>query len=96
MPRRAWTVEAEVQSSREATQEVLGKLHMQMSLSTSATQELMAPLDGLIDCHADLALRINTIDATVKSLMDIRAHSTGDVLAHRGIMGGFAQPQPAA
>lgn len=93
MPRRTWKIETEEHSSREATQEELGKLQRQMYLSTSTTQELMIPLDGLIDCLEDLALRINTIGATVKSLVDVSTHSTGDVLAHRSIMGGFAQPQ---
>lgn len=67
MPKRTWKIETQVHSSREATQEELGKLQRQMYLSTSTTQELMTPLDGLIDCLEDLALRINTIEATVKS-----------------------------
>lgn len=94
MPKKAWKVEAQVHSSRDATPEELAKLQRQMYLSTGTTQELMVPLDGLIDCLEELALRINTIDATVKSLMDVQTNSSGDVVAHRSAMGGFAQPQP--
>jgi hypothetical protein len=94
LPKRAWKVEAQVHSSRDATQEELGKLQRHMYLSSTAPEELMAPLDGLIDCLEDLALRINTIDATVKSLKEIRTYSPGDVLAHRSVMAGFAQPMP--
>ena len=90
MPKRK--IETQVHSSREATQEELGKLQRQMYLSTSTTQELMIPLDGLIDCPEDLALRINTIEATVKSQpLGHLVHKRNRKHCHP-----YAQPQPAA
>ncbi len=93
MPLGCWKVEAQVYHTRETSPLEVSKLHTMMYLPSSTKNDLMVPLDSLVECLGELAMRMHRIEATLKSLENLKLNSLGDVLAQGSVVGGFVQPQ---
>lgn len=94
MSKGEWTLAATNYSSRAATAQEVAKLHSLMFLPTSATHDLMVPLDQMVQCLEQLSLTYHRLEATMRGLETIQATSSDAALAHGAAMGDFAQPAP--
>ena len=63
-------------------------------LSSSIFEEYMVPIGELAQCLEDLNGRFGKLDASIKCLLDIEAHSKDGVVAHNTVQGDFAQIDP--
>ena len=68
MPLGSWKVEAHVYHTREASPPEVSKLHTMLYLPSSTKNDLMVPIDNLVECLGELAMRMHRIEATMKSL----------------------------
>ena len=92
--RHAWSVEARVYSSRDATPQEIQHLQSMLFLPSHATSDWMVPIDGLAGALEELSLRVHAVEATLKSIEGIKANSSTSGVAHASARGGLAQVLP--